>query len=206
MMGNTVTIIKKLKKIQPKLNENSPILTKIINKGTGAGGANTNKNGLPYEKLTDLQDKYKYYDLKNNEVIFEGYDRKFIKTSKSVLHKYMKQIGQMNQDILSAPGCKAPDEAYIDIENKIAYIIEKKFQQTSGSVDEKLQTGRFKKSHYKTLFPEFTIYYIYCLSDWFKKEDYESTRNYLKEDGIPIFWGSSDTYKQEIIEFIHNSL
>ena len=57
MMGNTVTIIKKLKKIQPKLNENSPILTKIINKGTGAGGANTNKNGLPYEKLTDLQDK-----------------------------------------------------------------------------------------------------------------------------------------------------
>ena len=206
MMGEYVTIIKNLKKIPQKLEENLPILTKIINKGTGAGGANTNKNGLPYEKLTDLQDKYKYYDLKNNEVIFEGYDRKFIKTSKGVLHKYMKQIGQMNQDILPAPGCKEPDEAYIDLENKIAYIIEKKFQQTSGSVDEKLQTGRFKKLQYKTLFSEFTIYYIYCLSDWFKKEDYKSTINYLKEDGIPIFWGSSETYKEEIIEFIHNSL
>jgi len=30
---------------------------KIFNKGTGAGGSNTNKNGLPYEELTDLTDK-----------------------------------------------------------------------------------------------------------------------------------------------------
>ena len=28
-----------------------------LNKGSGAGGLNTNKNGLPYEKLTDLDDK-----------------------------------------------------------------------------------------------------------------------------------------------------
>ena len=25
----------------------------ITNRGTGAGGANTNKNGLPYEEFTD---------------------------------------------------------------------------------------------------------------------------------------------------------
>jgi len=25
------------------------------NKGTGAGGSNTNKNGLPYEEFTDLK-------------------------------------------------------------------------------------------------------------------------------------------------------
>ena len=30
----------------------------LINRGTGAGGANTNKNGLPYEEMTDLRDKY----------------------------------------------------------------------------------------------------------------------------------------------------
>ena len=28
-------------------------------RGHGAGGANTNKNGLPYEKLTDLNTEFK---------------------------------------------------------------------------------------------------------------------------------------------------
>ena len=27
----------------------------IMNKGKGAGGANTNKNGLPYEEMTDYK-------------------------------------------------------------------------------------------------------------------------------------------------------
>lgn len=41
----------------------------IKNKGTGAGGNNTNKNGLSYEKLTELNTHYeiilinKYYNL-----------------------------------------------------------------------------------------------------------------------------------------------
>lgn len=177
-----------------------------INKGTGAGGANTNKNGLPYEELTSLKDKYNSCNENNKCIEFEGYDRKFVKGDKSDLHKIMKKNGETNPDILPAAGCKQPDEAYIDLENKIAYIIEKKFQQTSGSVDEKLQTGPFKKMHYGKLFPNFKIYYIYCLSDWFKKEDYKSTLNYLTENGIPIFWGSSETYKEDMIEFIHNSL
>ena len=30
---------------------------KLVNRGTGAGGSNTNKNGLPYEELTDLDDR-----------------------------------------------------------------------------------------------------------------------------------------------------
>ena len=30
----------------------------IINKGTGAGGANTNKNGLLYEEKTNLEPLY----------------------------------------------------------------------------------------------------------------------------------------------------
>ena len=29
----------------------------VINKGKGAGGSNTNNNGLPYEKITDLSDR-----------------------------------------------------------------------------------------------------------------------------------------------------
>ena len=31
----------------------------VIRRGIGAGGANTNRNGLPYEQITDLSTEYK---------------------------------------------------------------------------------------------------------------------------------------------------
>jgi len=201
----TSGISKKKKMIKIK-----PIKTKIINKGTGAGGANTNKNGLKFEEVTDLKDRYESIQTSRNgigsEVTFKGHSRTFIKVSKSSLHKYMEKINEKNLTLKSAAGCKKPDEAYIDLDRNIVFIIEKKFQQESGSVDEKLQTGCFKQSHFKGMFPNFKIYYMYCLSDWFKSDEYESVLNYLKDGGIPVFWGNSETYKENMIEFIHNPL
>jgi hypothetical protein len=188
-----------------QLNPTEENIKPIINNGTGAGGANTNKNGLSYEEFTDLKDKYKKKD-NDYEVIFEGFDNKFIKANKSEFHKYMEKIGEKNLDLQPAAGCKQPDEAYIDLNKKNIFIIEKKFQQGPGSVDEKIQTGPFKKMHYKELFPNFKIYYIYCLSDWFKRDEYRSVLCYLEKNDIPIFWGSSETFKEDIIKFIHNSL
>ena len=37
-------------------------MLKVLNKGTGAGGANTNLNGLAFEKLTNIEEKL----LENN--------------------------------------------------------------------------------------------------------------------------------------------
>lgn len=181
-----------------------PKKPKIINKGTGAGGANTNKNGLQFEEVADLKDRYESIIRRKigSEVKFKGHLCTFIEVSKSALHKYMEKIGEKNMMLKPAAGCKKPDEAYIDLEKKNIFIIEKKFQQTSGSADEKLQTGYFKQLHYKELFPNFKIYYMYCLSDWFKRE--ESALKYLKDSGIPVFWGNSETCKEKIIEFIHN--
>lgn len=182
----------------------------IINNGTGAGGANTNKNGLSYEEITDLKDRFKISHFNESdhvyEIVFEGCDRTFIQANKTKLHKYMQKNGKKNTDLQPAAGCKEPDEAYIDKDNNIVFIIEKKFQQGPGSVDEKIQTGPFKKIHYHELFPNFKIYYIYCLSDWFKRDEYKSVLNYLRQNDIPIFWGSSETYKQDIIEMINSSL
>jgi hypothetical protein len=199
----TSEISKKKKMIKIKI-----VKPKIINKGTGAGGANTNINGLQFEEVVDLKDRYESIQTSRNgigsEVTFKGHSRTFIEVSKSALHKHMEKIGEKNMTLKPAAGCKLPDEAYIDLEKKNMFIIEKKFQQTSGSADEKLQTGLFKQLHYKELFPNFKIYYMYCLSDWFKRE--ESALNYLKDGGIPVFWGSSETCKEKIIEFIHNPL
>jgi hypothetical protein len=179
---------------------------KTINRGTGAGGAETNVNGLLYEEKIDLSSLYKECIREKNEktrtIKFSGYEREFINANKSALHKYMTIIGEKNTNLQPAAGCKEPDEAYIDINKKIVYIIEKKFQQTPGSVDEKLQTAPFKKQHYGKQFPNYKIYYIYCLSDWFKRDEYISVLQYLSESNIPIFWGNDPEYKTSIIDFI----
>ena len=83
------------------------------------------------------------------------------------------------------------------------FIIEKKFQQCSGSVCEKIQTPDFKLWQYSRTFPDYTIIYIYCLSDWFKK-NCKAELEYLDFKNIPYFWGISETYKDDIINFILN--
>jgi hypothetical protein len=114
----------------------------------------------------------------------------------------MKNINEKNILIEPSAGCKQPDEVYIDSNTKTIFIIEKKFQQTNGSVDEKIQTGVFKKFHFSQLFPNYEIHYIYCLSDWFKQNDYTSILNYLMKNNIPIFWGNDINYKSSIIQYI----
>lgn len=192
-------------------NQNNIILNEplIVNRGTGAGGSNTNVNGLSYEDKTNLNtllSEVSYTKKKQFKTIkFNGYPNELIDVSKSNLYKYMNSIGEKSS-LQPAAGCKNPDEAYIDNNKKIVFIIEKKFQQTSGSVDEKIQTGPFKKLHYSQQFPNYKIYYIYCLSDWFKRTEYNSVLDYNKQNEIVIFWGNDEDYKSKIIEFICNSL
>lgn len=193
--------------------------TNIRNRGTGAGGANTNATGLSYEAKTDLSTEYSItvnstepsttpanhepqQKDKYTRIKFTGSDKVFIKANKSELHKIMTELKEINTELEPASGCKNPDEAYISLDDKRVFIIEKKFQQTGGSVDEKIQTGVFKQYHYGKLFPNFAVSYIYCLSDWFKKSEYKSVLEYLRDNHIPIFWGSEPNYKQSIVAYI----
>ena len=185
------------------VEQHKPKKIKIKNKGTGAGGSNTNKNGLPYEETTNLDDRITISkEFKTSNIIkFNGNEKSFIKTKQANLFKCMKD--KMNKDIAKAHGCKNPDECYIDEEFKNIFIIEKKFQQCSGSVCEKIQTPDFKLWQYSRTFPDYTIIYIYCLSDWFKKNCIAELE-FLNFKNIPYFWGSSETYKDDIINFILN--
>ena len=178
-------------------------ITIIKNKGTGAGGLNTNKNGLSYEKITDLNNKITIVkEFKtSNKIKFNGTERIFIKTKQANLFKCMED--KINTNITKAHGCKNPDECYIDEEFKNIFILEKKFQQSSGSVCEKIQTPDFKLWQYSRTFPDYNIIYVYCLSDWFKKNCIAEVE-YLDFKNIPYFWGSSETYKDDIINFIIN--
>lgn len=109
----------------------------------------------------------------------------------------------LDTSVKHAHGCKHPDECFIDTENKILFIIEKKFQQCSGSVCEKIQTAPFKVWQYKRLYPKYDIKYIYCLSSWFK-DNCKSELEYLHLHNIKIFCGNDINYKQEIIKYILN--
>ena len=176
---------------------------KIDNKGTGAGGSKTNETGLPYENFTDLKDKYYVISkIVNGEKIkFMNHECEYIKTSKSDFFKYMDKF--IDKNIVKGHGCKQPDECYINEIGKIIFIIEKKFQQTGGSVCEKIQTCEFKTWQYTRTFPGWRIVYIYCLSDWFIKNCVAEIE-YLNYKKLPIFWGNSLSYKEDVIKFIIN--
>ena len=196
-------VMKKFKQEKKKVGLTTNNNTNIKNKGTGAGGSNTNNNGISYEKLTDLDDRITIRETNKFAKIinFNGNEKLFTKTQQGNFFKYMDN--KMNAEIKKAHGCKNPDECYIDEEFKNIVIIEKKFQQCSGSACEKIKTAYFKLGHYRKTFPDYNIIYIYCLSDWFKK-NCPAELEHLMEIKIPYFWGSSETYKDDIIDFILN--
>lgn len=196
-------MVEKLTENLNKLHVKNDTITRIKNKGTDAGGTKTNENGLPYEKITDLDDKItieKQFET-SSIIKFNGSEKSFTKTKQANLFKCKKD--KINTKITKAHGCKNPDECYIDEEFKNIFIIEKKFQQCSGSVCEKIQTPDFKLWQYSRTFPDYNIIYVYCLSDWFKKNCIAELE-YLDFKNIPYFWGSSETYKDDIIKFILN--
>lgn len=78
-----------------------------------------------------------------------------------------------------------PDDSIYVLLNNVFYIIECKYQQVSGSVDEKLQTCDFKKKQYKKLLSplNFEVEYIYILNDWFRKPEYKDVLDYIQSVG-----------------------
>jgi hypothetical protein len=76
-----------------------------------------------------------------------------------------------------------PDIAYYDPHTKSVHIYEIKFQQTSGSADEKLGACAWKIEEYKSLFSAIGIYnvkYTYVFCDWFKQPRYVKLLQYIK--------------------------
>ena len=83
---------------------------------------------------------------------------------KHALYVMLKQRGIDYRDHLSK--MLLPDDAiYVIVENTM-FIVELKFQNVRGSVDEKLQTCDFKKKQYRKLFAplNYEVEYIYVLT------------------------------------------
>jgi hypothetical protein len=171
--------------LSEQFSNNCKVSKNKKNRGTGAGGANTNKSGLEFEKNTNLD------NFENEEFI-------------NLKKKLFKHFKINTRTINGGHGCKQPDECFLSEKNKNLFIIEKKKQQCSGSICEKIQTPEFKIWFFnKHLDNKYKIIYIYCLSDWFKdncKEELE----YLKEKNIPVFFGNDTDYKTQIMDYMIN--
>lgn len=155
----------------------------------GIGGGNT-ITGLNFEKETDiltLLQSTSGYSVKDSIIYYEN---KEVARSmkKHALYVYLESKGVNYKTILSKK--LLPDEAIYVIINNTLFVIEVKFQQVAGSVDEKLQTCDFKRKQYAKLMAPLNIEveYIYILSDWFRDLKYKDTLDYIISVGCQYYF------------------
>ena len=140
------------------------------------GGARTNENGLRFEQETSLEHALinAGYTITNRNTIKDDHNNclGIIAPKHSFYKRILEPEGINWQDYISKK--LLPDEALLNFSNNTVYIIEKKFQHDSGSVDEKLQTCDFKKKQYQKLLRDtpYDVEYLYVCNDWFEQPCY----------------------------------
>ena len=183
------------------------------NRGTGAGGANTNKSGKTYEDKVDIENiligkhnfdkclnkkpNYTYLENtageRNIRFFKQGNLKKYFATKGIILYRF-------------------PDMAIIkETENKKHLIIfEVKNQTVAGSVDTKLWAGESIRREYELCVgEEYKVDYIFILSDYFKIEfatnpKFKILAKIHEEQGIKHMFGSEDDYMEKMIELVMN--
>ena len=193
----------------------------IVNKGTGAGGANTNYYGKKFEEKTNnqqrlLEDGYTINSFtKNPKKAQSSYlskifpDKKIVFTTQNGLRMYMKK--EYNIDIF-----RCPDEAYIIEYNsgrKVVKILEKKEQKVEGSVETKLWSGPSLKREYElVLGPDFEVFYGFCVSEFLKNKLVSNEKKYtilntiFIENNIAVLFGDDENYFETIDIWVNNFL
>lgn len=181
---------------------------KIINRGTGAGGANTNYYGKKFEDKTNNENrlleqeyikntygknpkKYDYYLSKT----FENKNITFV--LQNGFKTYMKN--KYGIDLF-----RCPDEAYIIEYNngkKVIKILEKKEQNVQGSVEMKLWSAPSLKREYELVLEnKFEIHYGFCVNEFLKKKliskdiKYVILNKIFDENNIIVLFGDDENY------------
>ena len=154
------------------------------------GGSKTNINGLSFEERTDLLEafnKTSFLEVNGNQVLK---DSKLIGEyfEKNGFYKFFLEKNDINYKEINSKKY-LPDAVFYNHNNDTVYIIEKKFQEGTGSVDEKLQTCDFKRKIYKRLISPIGLNteYYYLLNDWFKKPVYDDVFSYIVNSNCKYF-------------------
>lgn len=194
-----------------------------MNRGFGAGGSNTNANGLPFEEKTCNENylakqdwtkhslgkgKTTYYLTKQTQNNVQMYFTMKCGFKKLCLHLFGKRV------------FKEPDEAYVfhhkDLgEHYDIVILEKKHQTVDGSVFEKLLAGDGNKKLYEYCLKDtdrkIHVYYVFCLNDYYKQkfssqDDIKNTiiKTIIEQDyKITILFGGDENYFEKLSEYLN---
>lgn len=161
-------------------------------RNTSGGGANTNVNGLRFERetaLCDLLVSNGYtYDSVTGEVSFREQNIGLL-VEKHKLYKIFLESKEVDWKARISK-LLLPDEAFVNEQTRKVYIIEKKFQENKGSVDEKLQTCAFKKKQYSKLLTGtgYTVVFIFLLCDFYRDEKYRDVLSYVEDSGCAYYF------------------
>ncbi|KIS03293.1 hypothetical protein [Paucilactobacillus wasatchensis] len=191
----------------------------------GIGGANTNRGGLEFENSTDLVARIKRdlsgkYQLQDHQYAIKNivinsstpsYDVVRIADNKliGIITKQNAFYNALKETTgLSNTNNKRwkPDEAFFNFETNTIFIVEKKWQQASGSVDEKMFGFVNKRRLYQRIFnhltsePKPTVQFSALFnSSWFLYNNgevqvpaYQDYFDNLREDAIKIFFDNYD--------------
>lgn len=179
----------------------------MVNKGTGAGGKNTNATGLSFEKKTSIEPLLHALRFRTKKFkCLESEDQTILYAYKNNLKKIFKQKFDIELT-------REPDEAFL-IKNGnswILKILEKKNQNGSGSVYDKLYNGVALREEYAWCIGEtreIKVEYAYCISDWMKNTyNNNSKRNrflrqYHERNDIKVFYGDDNDYMQRLHKWV----
>lgn len=161
----------------------------MMKKG-GKGGGRT-VTGLRFEARKSLEDVIRPlpgYSISDDVVYFNGQEVAKFYTKNKLYKKLLEPKGVDYKKLISKR--LLPDDAIFIISNNTLFIVEIKFQEVAGSVDEKLQTCDFKNKQYQKLLSPLGIKvkYVYVLNDWFGKKEYGDVLEFVRSGGCYFFF------------------
>lgn len=175
----------------------------------GSGGSNTS-TGLIFEKKVSFRELiltisgYEVKKIPNKAGMGVFFEDKLVARcfGKHDFYKFLLESKIDWAKIISRQ--LFPDDALLVIVRETLFIIEVKYQQVEGSVDEKLQTCDFKRKQYLKLVSPLglKVEYVYVLNGWFKKPKYRDVLNYVHSvnchyrfNELPMAWLGLPTKK-----------
>ena len=161
----------------------------MMKKG-GKGGGRT-ITGLHFESRKPLEEVIKSlpnYSISSDVVFFDGQEVARFYTKNKLYKNLLEPKGVDYKKFISKK--LLTDDAIFIISNNTLFIIEIKFQEVTGSVDEKLQTCDFKNKQYQKLLSPLNINvkYVYVLNDWFKEKAYKDVLEFVNSVGCHYFF------------------
>lgn len=193
-------------------------MTSIQNRGAGAGGANTTINGRSFEEKTEnetrlLANGFVRHRTPGCKGKYAYYLEKEISHTKKIYYATQTGLKSFIRFKLNKETFRRADEAYI-VQNGDTYtlkVLEKKNQNTEGSVDTKLLAGQGFIDEYKFLLGEnIKVDYAFCISDFLKRDYLAETlkgkgiRHITQKHGIPILFGEDSDYYEKLDEWINS--